>query len=80
MKEPDSLEDLLKLLKKYNVMHFAGAVEVDFTCQACSPEQEASIEQEATVIRLEPKPPEEVDPATGLTKEQSDELFHSAEP
>jgi hypothetical protein len=35
MTEPKDLEALLILLRRYGVVHFAGAVEVDFTCPRC---------------------------------------------
>jgi hypothetical protein len=78
MKSPDSLEQLILLLKRHGVMHYAGEVEIDFTCQACDAAREEAPEPVvlAPVTKLEP---EEIDRDTGLTKSQADELFHSAE-
>jgi hypothetical protein len=83
VKEPETLEALLILLKKHGVMHFAGGVEVDFACAMCSPDRSTVEEQEpvlATVTPLPVEPPDPVNKATGLTRSQEAELFSSSEP
>lgn len=73
MKEPDTLEGLILLLKRHGVMHYEGAVVLDFGNEM---EVEAAPEEAPAKLKVIKEP---VDPATGLTKSQSDELFHSAE-
>jgi hypothetical protein len=85
VKQPDTLEELFRLMKRYGVSHFAGDVEVDFSCQACEAKNEAEeiVESITPVLHIsetrEVEEPEAVDQATGLTKSQADELFHSSE-
>jgi hypothetical protein len=82
MDQPKSLEALIKLLKKTGVMHYStidGGVELDFTCAACDSHKEKEAEEPAPVLALAKQEPEPVDPDTGLTKAESDELFRSTE-
>ena len=84
MSKYDDLEALIRILKRNGVMHYAGEVEIDFSCQTCAPtmaeEEDAPL---ASVIaipeRTKPEEPEVIDRATGLTKSQADELFHSSD-